>query len=158
MDYRLALFLLGIALFLWSFKKPKRSAIPDNIWADLPPVATLAKIPELFQRLATKGEHGHFVTFVVPAKESPEHEVRFRLANQRGVLSFDWLLDGEGNQKDRPHYEALAKSLGHAPREAKEDGREVLRTEDKDLVALCVLVLRDLYQVNEDDEIKLEFG
>ena len=159
MDFRLALLLIGIALFLWSFKKPKRPAVAENIWAGLPNVATLGKIPELFQRLATKGEHGHYVGFIVPAESGdPLDAVNFQFSNERGVLGFDWLLNGEGGRRDRERYLELARGLGHSPREVKLNDVESLRTEDKDLVALCVLVLRELYRVNEDDEIQLSFG
>jgi hypothetical protein len=158
-DFKLVLLLIGIALFLWSFKKPKRSTEKDDIWAGVPPKATLGKIPELFQRLAGKGEHSHYVAFIVPDKNGEATEpVSFQLSNERGVLGFDWLLNSEGSRKDRERYLTLARGLGHAPREMKENGVEYLRTEDKDLVALCVLVLRDLYGINEDDEIELALG
>lgn len=120
-------------------------------------VVRLADIPQIFDKLKSRGSDGSFAVFMFSdhGKLGEEGQVNLQFSIENGSVGLDWVLIGPINIRDEERIFSFLKARGSTPSRLEENGVSYLRTERGDLVQLCQHILKGLYGVKADEDIDL---
>ena len=122
--------------------------------------ARLGDIPAIINSLATHGEDGTWVMFILPQTESSdENDITIQFSVENGTVGFDWLLDNGLGNAHRKKFEEFARRRGWPVVELEMAGFHYLRIQDlspSQIAEIGKEVLSTLYHVSPTQEVEIQ--
>ena len=140
---------LSMLVFHWKRRRPAADLIADTFEARPKEARAICDL------LESSGGNGSFVAFIVPVDGPPEMSANIQFSVERGVVGLDWLLISPTNIRDVSTFERLVSEGKHTPQRLTQNDVSYLRVEDGDVVALFQRVLKEMYDVTEDEVLEV---
>lgn len=161
MKIALVVALLVVAVGAAYFLRGKTLAIDrggGNPRVMTPGFITARNIPSIVEQLAQNKTERSFAAFVFGPADDPGSErkiVNLQFSVEGGVVGLDWVLLAPGNKTDKEKVEAFMKAQGHVVVAKEGNGVHYLRVEGDRIAELAVQIVKDIYHLQDHDQMAL---
>ena len=114
----------------------------------------VSDVPDIFYELSENSKEDSFKAFIFGGANGA---INIEFIYQDGQMCFDYCILAEGNIADEQKFVKFAESKGFPQTKMRNGGKygfDYYRTTNGDIVHLCMLVMKELYNLKSDDVIE----